>query len=378
MPGLDQTAVRRVNTAVVLRALAADPEHATLQTLVGGTELSRRTVELILAELVADGWAREVDAEGSGGAGRPARRFRFVAERRLVAGVRIDTHLVHAVIADLHGHVLGLAERALGDDYFEPELAVARAADAIRAAAAAAGVSIERLGAGGIAAGGVIDPDSGVVRRLVNAPRWTDFGLADAFTREFGIPWVADNDANLAALAELRQGAAMGRRHIAWLIHGQRTGAGFIVGGELHRGAGGAAGEIIESRVLGLERDSSQLIARLTSPLPDEHQQGIDAVRAALAGDATAAAAARELAAEVADIIDVLAWTIAPELVVLGGGLEAGASLLIPLIHERLRELGAPEIELVATVIGADAPIVGAMRFALEQMDAELYGAVLA
>ncbi|MFT4122640.1 MAG: ROK family transcriptional regulator [Microbacteriaceae bacterium] len=376
MPGLDQTAVRRVNTSVVLRALAGHDDEATLQTLAAHTALSRRTVELILAELVAEGWAREA-ASRSGVAGRPARRFRFVAERSLVAGARIDTHLAHGVVADLHGRVLGRAERVLGDDYFAPERAVAHAAAAVRAAADDAGVPIERLGAGGIAAGGVIDPDAGVVRRLVNAPCWSGFGLGTALSAEFGIPWVADNDANLAALAEFRDGAARGRRHIAWLIHGQRSGAGFIVGGELHRGAGGAAGELIESRVLGLERDPEHLIGRLSSPLATDRERGMAAVRAALDGDPAACAAARELAVEIADVIDVIAWTIAPELVVLGGGLEAGAELLVPLVRERLSELGAPDVEFAASTVGADAPILGAVRLALDRIDAELYGPIV-
>jgi predicted NBD/HSP70 family sugar kinase len=376
MPGLDQTAVRRVNTSVVLRTLAEQDGEATLQTLADGTALSRRTVELILTELIADGWAQEAVSR-SGSAGRPARRFRFVAERSVVAGAQIDTHLAHAVVADLRGRVLGRAERVLGDDYAAPERAVARAADAVRAAAEDAGIPIERLGAGGVAAGGVIDADTGVVRRLVSAPRWSDFGLGDALSAEFGIPWIADNDANLAALAEFRGGAATGRRHIAWLIHGQRTGAGFIVGGELHRGAGGAAGELIESRVLGLGRDREQAIGRLSSPLASDREHGMAAVRAALAGDAAAMTAARELADEIADIVDIMAWTIAPELVVLGGGLEAGAELLLPLVRDRLHELGAPDIDLAASRIGTDASLVGAVRLALDEIDAELYGPVV-
>ncbi len=374
MPGLDQTAVRRVNTAVVLRALADSTDDMTLLSLVEQTGLSRRTVELIVGDLLADGWVREAPAESAGGAGRPARRFAFAADRRLIAGARIDTHLAHAVVADLRGRVLGRAERVLGDDYGVPERAVRHAADAIREAAAEAGVSLDRLAAGGIAAGGMIDPDTGVVDRLVDAPRWSGFPLADALAETFGIPWLADNDANLAALAELRDGAAHGHRHIAWLIHGQRTGAGFIVGGELHRGAGGAAGELIESRVLGLPLDSKDVIRTLSSPLPEERDAAATAVRAALAGDPVALAAAQSLADDIANIIDVIAWTIAPELIVLGGGLEHGAELLIPLVRDRLDRLGAPPVELAPSEIGAEGPILGAVRFALERVEPELYG----
>jgi hypothetical protein len=171
MPGLDQTAVRRVNIAVVLRALAATEDHTTLKDLVGQTGLSRRTIELILGELTTEGWARESLSESGGGAGRPARRFHFAADHYVVGAARIDTHLAHAAIADLSGRILGTATRALSD-YQNPRIAVADAAMALEAAAADAGTGLDRLCVGAVAAGGVIDPE-GFVRRLLNAPAWS-------------------------------------------------------------------------------------------------------------------------------------------------------------------------------------------------------------
>jgi predicted NBD/HSP70 family sugar kinase len=374
VPGLDQTAVRRINTSVVLRVLAASAEEVTLQWLTGRTGLSRRTIEIILVDLLADGWVVESPLESDGGAGRPARRFRFAVDRRFVAGARIDTHSAHAIVADLTGRVLGRGERLLGDDYFVPERAVARAAEAIAAAVEDAGVDADRIVAGGVAAGGVIDPVSGVVVRLVNAPRWSRFPLADAFISAFGVPWVADNDANLAALAELRHGVAAGYDHVAWIIHGQRTGVGFIVGGELHRGFRGAAGEIIESRVLGLARDPKREIGLLTSPDAEGRARARAMIADALAGDAVAIQEARALAFEIADVVDIIAWTIAPELVVLGGGLEDGAELIVPLLEDRLRELGAPDVRILPSSVRADAPLVGAVLNALDHIDVDLYG----
>jgi len=372
MPGLDQTALRRVNTAAVLRALAASEMDATLQALIGKTGLSRRTVELILSELVAEGWAIEAPSESSGVAGRPARRFRFDAGHRLVAAARIDTHLAHGAVADLRGRILGQASRALGD-YADPRRSVADAVEVIRAAADDAEVPLDRLRAGGVAAGGVIDA-SGVVRRLVSAPEWSGFGLAGAFEGEFGVPWVADNDANLAALAEHRTGVARGRRHLAWLIHGHRTGVGFIVNGEVHRGAPAAPGELIESRVLGLRRSEEHPIGMLTSPVAADRSRAAKLVAAALGGDKPALALAEEFAALLADAVDVISWTVAPELIVLGGGLETAADLLIPLVRERAGEVGVLEIDIAASSIGTDAPLIGAVRYALDRIDADLFG----
>lgn len=376
MPGLDQTAVRRVNTTVVLRALAATGDHTTLKDLVGQTGLSRRTIELILGQLTTEGWARESLSESGGAAGRPARRFHFTADHHVVGAARIDTHLAHAAVADLNGRILGTATRALSD-YQHPRIAVADAATALEAAAADAGTGLDRLCVGAVAAGGVIDPE-GFVRRLINAPAWSDFHLADAFAEHFQVPWFADNDANLAALAEHWSGVAQGRRHIAWLIHGYRTGVGLIINGEVHRGAFGGAGELIESRVLGMRHSEEHPFGMLVSPLAEDRAKARTLVLAALADDREALALAEGFAAEIADAVDVLAWTVAPELVVLGGGLEAGAELLVPLVRARLRETGALETELNWTSIGTEAPLVGAVRYALDRIDGELYGPVLA
>ena len=54
----------------------------------------------------------------------------------------------------------------------------------------------------------------------------------------------ADNDANLGALAELHHGVARGRHDVVYLKIASGVGAGIVLGGRLHRGASGIAGEI--------------------------------------------------------------------------------------------------------------------------------------
>lgn len=375
--GLDQGGVRRMNTAVVLRALAAIPEDATLQELSSATGLSRRTLEVILDALCRTGWAVASDAY-SGGAGRPAKRFRYVADHRVAAALRIDTHAAHAMIVDLRGRVLGRAVEPLGASYFEPHEAIERLAATFDRAREAAGVPHTAIAAGAIAAGGVIDTPRGCVTRLVNAPEWTGFPLAAALEARLGVPFTADNDANLAAFAEHRAGVATSHDDIAWLIYGNRTGVGFLINGEVHHGHGGGAGEIIESRVLGLERDASNRVGMLTSPVAEERSGALALVEAARAGDPDALAEARRFAASLADVVDVLAWTVAPGLVVLGGGLETASDVLIPLVVDCLAALGDPAIELAATSLGADAVLIGAARTAVETISASVFASIVA
>ena len=114
MPGMNQSAVRRVNTSVILRALAVSAGPLKLTALAERTGLSRRTIELILDSLVEAGWVAELDrVPASGSAGRPARRYELRAEHALLAAAQINTEYASAVVADVRGRIVGRAQRPL-------------------------------------------------------------------------------------------------------------------------------------------------------------------------------------------------------------------------------------------------------------------------
>ena len=77
MPGMNQSAVRRVNTSVILRALAVSAGPMTLAELSERVGLSRRTIKVVLDSLVDTGWVSEIDrvpvsgCAGSDGASAP-------------------------------------------------------------------------------------------------------------------------------------------------------------------------------------------------------------------------------------------------------------------------------------------------------------------
>jgi predicted NBD/HSP70 family sugar kinase len=76
----------------------------------------------------------------------------------------------------------------------------------------------------------------------------------------------------------------------------------------------------------------------------------------------------------IASILTTLSWTVAPSLIVLGGGLEDAADVLLPRVRETLRGARTPAVELRATVLGSDAPLIGAVKLVLDHMDTELFG----
>ncbi|MDH6454398.1 MULTISPECIES: ROK family transcriptional regulator [unclassified Streptomyces] len=373
MSGMNQSAVRRVNTAVILRALAVSAGPRKLSELAGQTALSRRTVEIVLDSLVEAGWVAELDRVPiSGSAGRPARRYELRAEHALLAAVRITTVDVSAVVADVRGRILGRAHRPLRS-YQDPRTTLDDAAELVLRALDDAGGSVDRLRAGAVAAGGAID-DEGVVRRLVHTTRWEGVHLPEEFARRVPVPWFADNDANLGALAERWRGVADDHDNVVWAMLGNRTGLGILIRGAVHRGLDGAAGEIVEAPSMPAGSVEDRTVAALTSPLPAQRALARARFDAARAGDAAALAEVDEFVENIASILTTLSWTVAPSLIVLGGGLEGAADVLLPRVRAALRDARTPAVELRATALGHEAPLVGAVKLALDRMDTELFG----
>ncbi|MFL5997566.1 MAG: ROK family protein [Streptomyces sp.] len=371
--GMNQSAVRRVNTSVILRALAVSAGPRKLTELAGQTGLSRRTIELILDSLVEAGWVAELDRmPNSGCAGRPARRYELRAEHALLAAVRTTTVDAWAVVADVRGHILGRAHRPLRD-YKDPHTTLDDAAELVLQALDDAGGSVDRLRAGAIAGGGAID-DEGVVRRLVHTTRWEGVHLPEELGRRVPVPWFADNDTNLGALAERWRGVAADHENVVWAMLGNRTGLGILIRGAVHRGLDGAAGEIVEARSMPAGSVEDWPVAALTSPLPAQRALALARFEAARNGDAAALAEVDEFVENITSILTTLSWTVAPSLIVLGGGLEDAADVLLPRVRDALRAARTPAVELRATALGQDAPLIGAVKLALDRMDTELFG----
>ena len=110
-------------------------------------------------------------------------------------------------------------------------------------ACASAGVSPDALRAFVIGSPGVMDPRTGDPRLAVNLPAWHE-GVLDALRAELGRPVTIENDVNLAAMAERAVGAAAGVDDFVLVWIGVGLGLATVLGGRLHRGVGGAAGEI--------------------------------------------------------------------------------------------------------------------------------------
>ncbi|MFK0261549.1 ROK family transcriptional regulator [Streptomyces angustmyceticus] len=372
LTGGDPSLLRRINSAVVLHALRA-ADSPTLTHLVQVTGLSRPTVEGVVEGLIDTGLVVEAPAEegATRRQGRPARRFRFRTEAGHLLGIEIGPHRVAALLSDLSGRVLDSAQRpvaetAPADERLERVRTVV--ADLLRRT----GVPRSSLRAVGAAGPGIVEAD-GTVRLSTALPGWTGLPLGERLRRSFRCPVLVENDANAAAVAEHWQGAATASDDIVFVLAGLSPGAGSLIGGRLHRGFGGAAGEIGALHLLGREAAPEKLLSTTGKPLhPLDEAQVAAVFAAAREGDAQAREAVGRFVRRLVHDVAALVLALDPELVVIGGWAAGLDGVLEPLRAELARYcLRPPQVAL--SQLGEAAVATGALRLALDHVEGELF-----
>ncbi|MBO8188596.1 ROK family protein [Streptomyces spirodelae] len=375
LTGRDPSLLRRINSTVVLRALrgTTTPSALTLTELVHATELSRPTVEGVVEDLIEAGLVAEAADEPGGTArrGRPARRFRFRAEAGQLLGLEIGPHRVAAVLSDLTGRLTG----SLSREVVETAEADARL-ERIRATVAEllrrTGTARDTLRAVGVGTPGIVEAD-GTVRLGTALPGWTGLPLGERLRRSFRCPVLVENDANAAVLAEHWKGAARGVDDVVMVLAGLSPGAGSLIGGRLHRGFGGAAGEIGALHLLGREARPERLLSTTDEPLHPLDEAAVAQVFArARGGDDRARRAMDRFLARLVHDVAALVLALDPELLVVGGWASGLDGVLDPLRAELERYcLRPPRVAL--SRLGETAVATGALRVALDHAESELF-----
>lgn len=199
----------------------------------------------------------------------------------------------------------------------------------------------------GVGVPGLVDVERGVLRHAVNlGVNGEDVPLRDLLTQRLAVPVVLENDVNAAALAAR---GLVGADDVVYLSVGTGLAAGLVVDGRLRRGEHGAAGEIGHIPVdpagetCGCGQTgcletiaSGRALARAWPTTGEPPAAALFA--AAAAGDRAAIAVRDRFCWGVASAIRMLALTVDPQCIVLGGGVsEVGA----PLRDEVARQLEA-------------------------------------
>ncbi|UUU20647.1 ROK family protein [Streptomyces sp. DSM 40750] len=238
MPASPSTA-RAINDRLALRLLQQEGP-LTAGQLKQLTGLSRPTVADLVERLAAAGLIEVVGESGKQRRGPNARLYGIIADRAHLAALDVRTEGVTVVVTDLVGTELARASVPIADDTGTGP-AVEQAVTLVERAAKEAGA--DRLHTVVIGAPGLIDPATGELRNSTGLPEWHR-RLVAALGERLPARVLVENETNLAALAEQRDGVARDRDTFVLLWLGLGTGAAVVLDGHLRRGASGGTGEI--------------------------------------------------------------------------------------------------------------------------------------
>jgi predicted NBD/HSP70 family sugar kinase len=391
---------RRPGTPSLLRELN---DRSALELLLTGgpmtrsqlgeyTGLSKVTASQALARLGERGLVA-VAGEQAGGRGPNAALYAVIPSTAYVAGLHVERDEISAGVADVTGNVVTKisVNPATADD------PVALVRNAVMAACDSAGVAPEALRAFVIGTPGVLDPRTGDPRLAVNLPAWHE-GVLDALRSDLGRPVTLENDVNLAAMAEQSVGAAAGVADFVLVWIGVGLGLAAVLGGRLHRGVGGAAGEIGYLPVPGvpLPEDVTHpatgafqrlvgaqavvpLAARYGFIEPTAAAAVAAAVRSADIGEERGGAFLSELAGRVATGVAAVSVVLDPGLVVLGGDVGlAGGTALAARVAAEVGRICPARPTVVPTAVSGAPVLRGAILAAVDQARSQLLDSVAA
>ena len=380
MPGHSLAQLRSSNLRAMTALLGSGGPQSRAD-LARGSGLSRTTVSSLVNELLARGLVVEIDDRGTpykGGSGRPPQLVALAVRPGRVAGVDIGHGHVRVAVADRGASIVAEVEPA--PDAAPPGNETQDvAADLVRRAADAAGTPLEELLVVGLCVPAPIDRRSARVAHA-GLPGWNEHAPADELGRRVGLPVVVDNDANLGAMAEHQHGAGRGVADLLYVKIASGVGAGLVLGGRLHRGSAGLAGEIghvlaredgdvcrCGSRgCLETEVSTRRLLELLRPTRPDLDLPGLLALDSD--GDAGVRRVLTDAGHTAGRVLAGVCTTLNPARVVVGGSLGASPTL-VAAIREGVDRYAHPEAaascEVVSGRFGGRAELVGSLALAV-------------
>ena len=290
-------------------------------------------------------------------------------------GIDIGGTKVAAGVVSAEGHLLGEPAITPTPAQEGPE-AICRVALAMarRAAGNHPGTEITAVGAG---SGGVFDRSGAVISSTGLLKGWTGTPLAAILSADLGLPAIALNDAQAAAIGEARAGAAAGYRHVLVVAVGTGIGGAFVRQGHLEPGPDGifasvghlpltrAAATPCSCGVAGhLEAYASgPAIERAYAAATGQAAHLPEIASRACDGDQAAATVIFEAATALGEGLAAAANLLDPDCIVIGGGVAGLGDALFDPARAAYRAHVLPpgrNIPILPAALGAHAAIVGA------------------
>lgn len=381
---VDPSGMRDRNATLILKMIW-DANEISRADLARNTGMSPSTVSAIVAELQEAGLVRFVRAGASTGGRRP-QLVAFCDDAYVLIGIEVGAKHVTVVAMDMHGRALAdeTVQCFTRDTPAETLETMMRVTDEVLARP---NIRTRTLVGVGAAMPSPVLPGGGGRLSPMVMPAWQGVDVCEVLQERYDVPAFAENDANAGAIAEQWWGAGREGADLTYVKLGTGVGAGHIIHGRLHRGAGGTAGEIGHVFISSDGTDCSfsnrgSLTTRVGTPallarakesgvrVAGEELSVLSIIAAARAGEANAVRLIETVAGELAIAVANLLNLLNPSIVVIGGDLaQAGDLLIDPLrtaVKGRALFTSIANTRIVGTTLSFRATAVGAATMVLE------------
>lgn len=373
--------------ARLLRLLRDDGPNSRAQ-LGDRVELSRSKLAVEVDRLLETGLV-VADGLAASRGGRRSHNIRLSPGLRFL-GIDIGATSVDVAVTNAELEISGHLTQPM--DVREGPVAVFEQALAMAGKLRDAGLA-EGFDGAGIGVPGPVRFPEGVPVAPPIMPGWDGFPVREALSQELGCPVMVDNDVNLMAMGEQQAGVARAVRDFICVKIGTGIGCGIVVGGNVHRGTTGSAGDIghiqvepdgrqcpcgnrgcLEAHFSGaaLARDAETAVGEGRSPELAVRLESagrltaIDVATAAAAGDTASLELIRAGGARTGQVIAGLVSFFNPGLVVIGGGVTGlGHTLLASIrtqVYRQSLPLATGNLPIVLGELGPAAGVTGGAR----------------
>lgn len=388
-PPIGTSVVRAINARAALRLLL-DGGPLSRPEIAAHLGVSKPTASHLLTQLRESDLVRS-DGNRDGAIGRAAELFRVNETAAYTAALDVTPERITAAVVDFTGARVGEAELPTPAD--DPDDPVEQTHTVLSDACAAAGIRLADLHLVVLGIQGAIDPTTDRLRFAPHLPGWQRTGLTAQLEERLGTPVAIENDVNLVAIAERAHGATAGLDDFAVLWVSDGIGLGLMLGGRIHRGLTGGAGEISDLALPGtpMPREKNEYGASGMQALAAAPALGrvlaangftadtpVEAMRLAVADESDAAAAALdEVASRLALGLCAVVAIIDPDVIVLAGDFAlAGGERLRSLVQHHLHALVVARPPVLRSELTGNAVLDGALSLALARTQKKVLGTV--
>ncbi|MBD0739094.1 ROK family transcriptional regulator [Streptomyces sp. CBMA29] len=348
----------------------------TRSALTQVTGLSRSTVGQRLDALFAADLIRE-GAENVPSRGRPSKTLQLNHAAMLMIGVDIGEERTRIAVTDLNTNILvDRVERlALGEG---PDVLLDKITETVRDMIVQAGLGDIPVAGIGLGLPAPVDYDAGKVLGWSIMSGWDGYDIRGHLRRTWQVPILIDNDVNLLTLAEHRR-FWRDEPHLLYIKAGTGVGSGMVIGGQINRGAQGAAGDIGHAHIGGFGDPQCRcgnlgclealiggwaLARDLRSRQHSDSHDARYVVTQVKRGDTEAVASLRAAGRVLGEMVAYATSLLNPDVIVLGGMLGTTGDHLLAgvreVIYQRSLPLATRQLRIVPTRYKSRAGIAGA------------------